>query len=111
MWLIAVALLFVFGWFTPWWMLVVVALLAGFCCDRLRQAAGAGFGVAVLVWGILIIFFEFQARGLVSHRLSGLFGMSNQYLFIFLILLGVGFIGAISGLLGQWMRRLMSVPM
>ena len=110
MWLLTIPVLFVIGWFSPWWLLVVLALVAGFSRRDLSRSAGAGFLVASFVWGLLIVIFEFRSHGLVSHRLAELFGINNTYLFVAVVTVSTGLVGAVSGLLGQWLRRLMFVP-
>lgn len=108
MWFAAAMTYGLVGWFVPWWFLMPVMALWGAFADSYRRAAGTGFLAVAATWICLILGWDFRGHGVVSYRLSGLFGINNIYLFMAIVVTAAGFIGAVSAVSGRWIRNLIS---
>ncbi len=107
--LVVIPMMFAAGWLSPWWVLVLFGIAAGFYSKKPLEAAGLGFFLGAFVWGAIIITLEFQTGGIVAQRIGGLFGINNRYLFVAIVIIFAGLISLVASLLGLWARRLILV--
>ena len=110
MWYLALGFYMVIGWFTPWWSFILISAGFGAGAPSAIRAARDGALSMTLAWWMLIYFLNLRGHGIVGERLSHLFGLTSYHLFIFLIGIGAGVVGAIAATMGFFIRRGMRVP-
>jgi hypothetical protein len=78
------------GWLLPWWCLALMSFALGIF---LRGSAWKVGAAAALAWAGLAYILDGRSHGLISQRMSGLFGMPAPY-FIFVLMAAMGGITA-----------------
>ena len=59
--------------FGPWWTVVVVAFVVGFCCASSGwQAFLSGFLGVALLWGGAAAWFHYQSSGMLTEKIATL---------------------------------------
>ena len=78
------------GWFLPWWSLALASFVLGLVVRASAWKIGAA---AALAWASLAYILDGHSHGLISQRMSGLFGMPSHFL-IFLLMAVLGAVTA-----------------
>ncbi|RMG87267.1 MAG: hypothetical protein D6714_02720 [Bacteroidetes bacterium] len=94
--------------FLPWWIILVVAGLAGFLFNFKNSLAGyfAGFVAVSLLWGGYAGYLDAQNMGVLSSKMGALFGgMPGSKLVWVTGLLG-GFLGGLACMAGNLGRKI-----
>jgi hypothetical protein len=93
----------------PWWSLAAAGLLLGIFLPAKKARAVQVSAAAALAWAILAYILDGRSHGLISQRMSGLFGMPSPWLMFLLMAL----IGAVTALLnyqaGVFIRRIVDL--
>lgn len=94
-------------WFAPWWIIAVVAVVAGFL-SRLStgKAFLAGFSGIALLWLVVALYRDLPNDHILSARMAQLFSLPSFGLFIAVIVLIGGIVGGLSAWSGAQIRRL-----
>lgn len=92
-------------WFSPWWMIAVVAFLVALVMAlNPGKAFLVGFISIALFWLAAILIHDTPNQHILSNRMAVLFGLSN-----FLLLIGINvFLGGLIGGLAGWCAGLMN---
>lgn len=109
MFLLSLALFLLAGWFLPWWSVVLSSLILGLIVTPRRGRPLSVALAAAVSWVAIGYILDARNLGLISQRMSGVFGLPAAG-FMFLLIGGVAFVSAGLGFQsGAVLRKSMSV--
>lgn len=79
------ALTLLTSWWLPWWIYLIWAALFGWKATSPFKAFGLGFLGVSVTWILAAAYQDYQALGIISERLAGMFGLSQAFLIYFVI--------------------------
>lgn len=92
--LIILILTFICSFFWPWWVMAIIALIAGYICNKKPgRSFLTGFAAIFIAWIILALMKSLPNDDVLAKRVATLMQLPNWIL----LLLVTGFIGGLVG--------------
>jgi hypothetical protein len=104
--LIILILSFICSYFSPWWMIAVIAFLAAFFMNKKPGMSFlAGFAAVFVAWSILTLLKSIPNDNILAGRVAKLFQLPNWILLLLVTAFIGGLVGGMSALSGALVKK------
>lgn len=104
--LIILVLTFICSFFWPWWVLAIIAVVAGYICNKKPgRSFLAGFVAIFIAWTILALMKSLPNDNMLAARVATLFQLPNWILLLLVTGVIGGLVGGMAALSGALVRK------
>lgn len=104
--LIILVLSFVASYFSPWWLIAIIAFIAGLICGHgAGKSFWSGFGAVFIAWTIAALIKTLPNDNILASRVVQLFPLPHNWIWVLLVTAIIGgLVGGMAALSGGLLR-------